>query len=246
MTLEEYKQKFYSKFPDSKLKLIKLLPNYYVEVENEFGICNMYVYNLLKGVEPCIETSTNKLEYYKNQYFINHANKIHNYKYNYSNINYITTHCKISIYCNIHNELFLQTPAAHLQGSGCPLCRNDYNSIYNSENSTGWSCTNWESRSKISKNFDSFKLYIIECWNKNEKFFKIGRTFQLVENRFKSNIEMPYKFKILKIEIGNAREIFELEWKLKNENKEYKYIPLIRFHGSKECYSKIKQDETTI
>ncbi len=48
-------------------------------------------------------------------------NKIHNNKYDYSMVNYIDNTSKISIICPIHG-IFEQSPAAHKQKQGCPLC----------------------------------------------------------------------------------------------------------------------------
>lgn len=55
--------------------------------------------------------------------FINRANKIHNYKYDYSKFIYENNGNKSIIICPIHGE-FLQSAAAHLSGEGCPKCGN--------------------------------------------------------------------------------------------------------------------------
>ena len=54
--------------------------------------------------------------------FIEKAKKIHNNKYNYSKTNYITTEKKVCIICPEHGE-FWQTPHSHLNGEGCPICK---------------------------------------------------------------------------------------------------------------------------
>lgn len=48
------------------------------------------------------------------QSFINDSEKIHGNIYDYSKVNYINKHNKVSIICNIHGE-FLQTPNNHLK-----------------------------------------------------------------------------------------------------------------------------------
>ena len=53
--------------------------------------------------------------------FIERSNKIHNNKYDYSKFEYINSTIKSTIICPEHGE-FLQTPNAHLQGQGCPIC----------------------------------------------------------------------------------------------------------------------------
>ena len=55
--------------------------------------------------------------------FINRSNIIHNYKYDYSNVEYINNHSKIKIGCPIHS-LFYQRPLNHLEGDGCIKCGN--------------------------------------------------------------------------------------------------------------------------
>ena len=55
--------------------------------------------------------------------FIEKARKIHGDKYDYSKVNYIGTKGKICIICPEHGE-FYQTPNAHLNGQGCPICGN--------------------------------------------------------------------------------------------------------------------------
>lgn len=56
-----------------------------------------------------------------NEEFIEKAKNMHGDKYDYSHINYINAHTPISIICPKHGE-FIQTPANHLQGRGCPKC----------------------------------------------------------------------------------------------------------------------------
>lgn len=53
--------------------------------------------------------------------FIFQANKIHKNKYDYSKTNYISAITKVTIICPTHGE-FLQVPAKHLCGDGCPKC----------------------------------------------------------------------------------------------------------------------------
>jgi hypothetical protein len=54
--------------------------------------------------------------------FIEKANSIFNYTYNYSKVNYISSHKKVIIICNKHGQ-FVQKPNTHLNGIGCPVCR---------------------------------------------------------------------------------------------------------------------------
>ena len=54
--------------------------------------------------------------------FLNKSKEIHENKYDYSLINYINSHTKVKIICQKHG-LFEQIPNSHLNGSGCPKCK---------------------------------------------------------------------------------------------------------------------------
>jgi hypothetical protein len=55
------------------------------------------------------------------QQYIEKANNIHNYKYNYSEVLYTDAHTKVTIICPEHGK-FLQRPLSHLQNKGCYFC----------------------------------------------------------------------------------------------------------------------------
>ncbi len=64
-------------------------------------------------------------------HFIEKANTIHRYKYDYSLAVYKNIHTKIKIICPIHG-LFEQSPANHIsRKSGCPICKYDTAAIHN-------------------------------------------------------------------------------------------------------------------
>jgi hypothetical protein len=68
--------------------------------------------------------------------FVLGCNEVHEGKYDYSKINYINNNTKVEIVCLIHGSFF-QTPNAHLNGQGCPLCnRNHHKSISDYNNPT--------------------------------------------------------------------------------------------------------------
>lgn len=161
--------------------------------------------------------------------FIEKAKKIHNDLYDYSKLVYKTAKEKVEILCPIHGS-FMQTAYSHLTGYGCMECAREL---------TGWNYTNWENKGNKSKDFDSFKLYIIRCWNENEEFYKIGKTYRTMMQRFNSKKAFPYNYEILQIIKGDAKEISILENTLKSKNKQYKYSPKINFGGETECFNKI-------
>ena len=54
--------------------------------------------------------------------FIKRSNKIHNMKYDYSLVEYKNVDTNVIILCPIHDD-FVQLPQHHLNGVGCPYCR---------------------------------------------------------------------------------------------------------------------------
>jgi len=58
---------------------------------------------------------------YNTQEFIRKAMLVHKNKYDYSEVDYKKCEIKIKIKCHNHG-VFIQTPASHLAGKGCPFC----------------------------------------------------------------------------------------------------------------------------
>jgi hypothetical protein len=99
--------------------------NYINPIEKLIIICIehgefLQTYNTHKNGHGCPmcfgNNKSNKID------FINKANKIHNEKYHYNNVEYINNYTKVNISCPTHGE-FKQSPDRHLQGSGCPKCK---------------------------------------------------------------------------------------------------------------------------
>ena len=57
------------------------------------------------------------------EHFMSCALVKHNDKYIYSPDGYVNTTTKIKIFCTKCQDYFMQTPHRHLQGAGCPFCR---------------------------------------------------------------------------------------------------------------------------
>lgn len=170
--------------------------------------------------------------------FIKFANKKHSGKYVYETGKIFRAKDIISILCPIHGK-FNQIADNHLRRDGCPRCGLVNLSNRIRLNPIGWSHTNWEKASKRSKNFDSFKVYIIKCWNDDEEFYKIGKTFTKISKRFRGKADLPYKYKVIKEILGDSLSTSKLEITLKNCNKINKYIPKIKFAGMYECFDKL-------
>jgi hypothetical protein len=216
-----------------KIKVLEILEKGKFKYKDEFGECIFDLWKIYKNKKPRIHAAINKTDY-----FINQVKKIYGNKYNYDEVVYIKSSVKIKVYCNKHKEYFYPIPSNHLKNKGCSKCGDESGGLKNAIHSTGWTYTNWEKAGLKSKKFDGFKVYIIKCWNDNEEFYKIGKTFKTVKNRFHST-KLPYNYKILKIIKNEPKNICELENKLKNENKNFKYTPKNKFCGASECYSKI-------
>ena len=54
--------------------------------------------------------------------FVEDAQKIHGDKFDYSEVEYVNTHTPVRIKCRRCGVVFLQSPANHLVGRGCPRC----------------------------------------------------------------------------------------------------------------------------
>lgn len=159
--------------------------------------------------------------------FKERASHTHNNKYDYSLVDYKNSHAKVSIICTEHG-IFEQTPGNHINGMGCPHC------AYNEKGFT---------RSKfidkcIKNNNGLGILYILECFNEQEKFFKIGITSLSIKRRYNSKTSMPYAYRVIDEITGDPEFIYDLEIKMHKQHKEYQHIPTIPFGGHlTECFT---------
>lgn len=171
--------------------------------------------------------------------FINKAIAIHGDKYSYLNVQYVSATDKVNITCKVHGD-FAQIPASHLSGQGCNKCGRAVttNAKRSNPDANGWSYSNWEIAGNKSKLYEGFRLYVVECWNADEKFVKVGKTYTSIANRFRGK-NMPYEWRLCKEVLGSARFISELEARLhKNlKDKGHSYTPQKKFDGMYECYS---------
>lgn len=212
------------------------------------GVISVIAYAASIGKAGCMKCMGDRVSIIRSsntEEFIKKATKIHHNLYDYNLVIYQKDRLKIKIICKEHGE-FEQTPMAHLKKQGCPKCGTERSRQHHIKNPVGWNLTNWIKTAKNSKEFKGFGIYIIKCWNDQEEFYKIGRTFKEVKRRFCSKNQMPYNYEILKEIKGEAEEIYKLETRLKQINKKHKYIPLIYFSGLHECFKKLENYEGTI
>lgn len=182
------------------------------------------------GCKKCGDYEMSQKRILSRDDFIKRAKLIHGDKYDYSLVNYSRSMNYVDIICKDHG-VFSIKGNDHTSGKkGCPECGKYF---------MGWNYNIWEKRGNSSSKFDSFKLYIIKCYNDNEVFYKIGKTFKKINVRFDGNNKIPYNFDVIKIIEGSAKEVSNFEKDLHKENKSFRYTPKIKFAGMHECFSKI-------
>ena len=92
----------------------------------EHNIFNLIPYTHLNGT-GCPECGEGRIRY-NNKKIITAFRKVHGDKYDYTLVDYKSSHVKVKILCKQHGA-FEQQPANHLSGNGCPNCggRTRYN-----------------------------------------------------------------------------------------------------------------------
>ena len=173
--------------------------------------------------------------------FIAEANIVHNNTYDYTLITdeLVGTRTKIPIVCPKHG-IFYQRVDIHLSGCICKKCSNELKSLNTKgifKSNSGWTYSSWEKAGTLSNNFKAFSMYVLECYNDSEKFYKIGKTFTSITDRYAGSSMMPYEWKLYFIASGESRKISKLEQLFHNCLKEFKYLPKIEFGGWTECFS---------
>jgi hypothetical protein len=190
------------------------------------GIFNITPFNLLLG-HGCKKCYIDKKTISKED-TINTLKTVHGDLYIYNLDNYVTLQSKIVATCKIHGD-WTTTCEILKRGCGCYTCGLTKNKV-------GWENHRWEAGGKESKFFDSYKVYLIHCFNSNENFYKIGKTYTTATKRFLKPSDMPYQWILVQQIEGDAKTISELEKSLHSQCKEYKYQPEIPFKGQQECF----------
>lgn len=94
-----------------------------IEVEcMEHGMFTILPTNMLYKNEGCKYCGIEKMSKTKSltrEEFIDKANKVHNFKYDYSLVEYKNNKTKIKIICKKCGNIFEQLPCNHLKGFGC-------------------------------------------------------------------------------------------------------------------------------
>ncbi len=180
-----------------------------ITIKNKFGICKLYGLNLLKGCIPNISSSIDPTNYWLNSIYDKRG-----CDFDYSKVVYKGQHKKVTIRCIIHDILFEQTPAAHFQGQGCPVCgKESTNGLFIGYENIG-------------------KFYLLKCFSDDESFYKLGHTIKSVKIRYNSKKLMPYEYEVINEIEGNLSKVLYIEEFLKKKLKKERYSPKIKFSGS--------------
>lgn len=154
---------------------------------------------------------------------------IHGDRYEYSKVEYVGAFKEVVITCKVHGE-FKQMPRTHKKGSGCPKCAI---TIDHTKGSYIEFCKMYASGES--------HLYVIQCFDENELFYKVGISYYGANLRFNSKGKMPYNFKILNEIKGDVELVWNLEKKIHKLLKHYRVVPMKAFHGSTECFREIPE-----
>ena len=76
------------------------------------------------------------------------------------------------------------------------------------------------------------QIYLLECWNDNERFLKLGITSGSISRRYSGKIQ--YEYKVLLQSFSN--DFIFAEKNICEKLIDYEYNPKLNFAGQKECY----------
>lgn len=141
------------------------------------------------GCPICGSRATGKKQRRTLESFVEDSKNIHNNKYDYSLVKYITTDHNVKIICPKHG-IFEQSPHSHLMGKGCTKCGYEKNSREFRENNFPFSARETDTTPS--------KLYYIKIEANNKIYYKIGVTSKSIEERFKVDFRRGTKITQLK------------------------------------------------
>ena len=193
-------------------------------IHNVFRIRANRHYKGGKGCQQCSKIGAPKL---KDSYYID---RLKNFKYpiltELTNI-YSTT--KLKAFCKDHGEFNITVNHA-IENRGCPACGIE-NKI------TNFSFSRSGFINICNKKHVKGIFYIIRCFNGDEEFYKVGITSRSVEERYRSREHLPYDYEVVQEIYDNPANIYDLEKIIKKKNKQFKYLPKIKFAGCvSECF----------
>jgi hypothetical protein len=192
---------------------------------------NILVSNRLGGQKcpKCAEENYSLIRKKTTEQFIEEAKEIYGELHDYKNTVYTGCRKELEVRCKKHNSTFKAFPNSYLDGYTCFKCRKE---------DTGYKAKHHHTKEGymyLANNRTTY-LYLIKCFNKEEEFYKIGKTFRTFNERF-TKTSMPYKYEVVFTYSGSADKIWDLEEKLHKKYKSYKHKVKIIFDGYSECYN---------
>lgn len=209
--------------------------------KDEYGLYKVWLQNLINN---CKITLPSAVDLSSN--IVNRIEKVRGNEYDYSLIKDVksVSNEKLKIICRKHG-VFEQKYHNHLKnGEGCPKCGKLSAIERLKESPTGWGHSDWVRSALISKNFDSFKTYVIKFIDKetDESFYKVGRTFLTLHSRFNAINQYYNKEVLFVFEDDDPIKVINKELELLRLNKPNSYLPNRNFGGKNECFSKVEYD----
>jgi Zn finger protein HypA/HybF involved in hydrogenase expression len=185
------------------------------------------------GCPMCSAENYSQIRTKSTEDFIKQSKEIHGDSCDYTNTVYKSCRDKVTIKCNKHNTYFETVPSNHIAGGKCRKClsENISNSLKGKEGTCGYNKSGYIKQANGRQAY----IYLIRCWNDEEEFYKIGKTFLDINKRFtKGNI--CYNFEKVSFYNGDSGYIYDLENELHRKYKAFKYNPNNKFAGYTECY----------
>ena len=129
---------------------------------------------------------------------------VHGNTYDYSKVRYYSNQSEVEIICKKHGS-FLQKPAEHKRGEGCPYCAKENNAWNNIH---------------MYKNRKTILYYV-----KINDLYKIGLTLKSVKSRFYSEVKKGINIEIIKTwEFDDGEDAFKREQQIIFENRKFRYV----------------------
>lgn len=138
----------------------------------KYGDVKVRASHLLNGLKFTIESAIDKSEFARNR-----IKELYGDFFDLSKIKYTRSRDNVLIGCQIHGFVEVQFNNL-MQSRGCPKCGKDLLKEQVKSNG-GWEYSRWEEEASKSEHFESFKVYVIRCWNEDEEFYKIGKPLQI-------------------------------------------------------------------
>jgi hypothetical protein len=131
---------------------------------------------------------------------------------------YKSVNDKIIYVCKEHGKQFA-TPGKLMMGRSCPQCA--------IENRNNYSDSAW---CRLCGGREA-KLYWLRMKYKDEEWYKFGKTFQRIKDRWWELKKLDIEYEVIRVIIGDPEYICKLERKIHKFYKKRHYIPAITFGG---------------